>query len=441
MKNLKFRSYIFLGAIVYMSVITFSYIYIVAPMFNYLGYRYVAPDFKFIITTGLFAVVPLTWIPLNILRPSQLVYWLLYLLAFVPASIIPVLSLDIQIGKIILFDFVLLLSFGLLKLFHNLPLIKIPSIKITKEVFWFIISVVSLPLYVIIIINYGFKLNVVSFSEVYEVRSLYTDSILEGGKLVAYSVAWIGNVINPLLISDGLLRRKLTVIALGVFGQLMIFSITGLKSVFLSAAFILIVLVLLKLNKSTFGLWVTWGATLMVIFSTVMYYLFNSFSMFSLFVRRLIIIPGILTGYFFQFFSENPKALLGHSIFNGITEYPYSLDPPKLIGLEYFGRSSFHANANVWADAFCNFGYIGIVTFTIWLGLVFWFFDSLSRNKDQTMASLMLAIPSISFSNSAFLTTILTHGVGLVTLIIYFLPTSDKVERVSTNNYFVLNED
>ena len=165
-----------------------------------------------------------------------------------------------------------------------------------------------------------------------------------------------------------------------------------------------------------------WGTAGLVLVSSLLQLWLNSGMLFSVFVRRLIATPGLLTGYYLDFFSQNPKALLGHSILRSVVDYAYQYPPAIQIGFTYFGDPSISANANLWADAFANFGFAGIFGFTFLLGLVMWLFDSVAQGRSQRLTSLLFGMPAFFLTNTALLTSLLTHGIGLVLLIVYLIP-------------------
>jgi hypothetical protein len=80
------------------------------------------------------------------------------------------------------------------------------------------------------------------------------------------------------------------------------------------------------------------------------------------------------------------------------------------------------ANANFWADAYANFGYAGIVCFTLLLALVLWLYDSGSAGRDRYVTALVIALPAFAVANSGLLTSLLTHGIGLAMLLMYLMP-------------------
>jgi hypothetical protein len=430
MNGVSRRILVIVGTLTYLFVLHWVYVEMISPRFSYMGYTYHPPDLKYLVSAWLIGMIPSLWMPIAHKRPSQLVYWMLYVLVLVPASMIPLYTLHADPGKLLLFAFLLMASFALLGVIYVLPLFPIPRIKIPPLLFWFVIILLSLVFYLQIVSVFGFRFHFVPLLDVYRVRYEYRDVLSESGVFVAYAIGWQSQVINPLLIITGLVRKKLSLLIIGVLGQIMIYSITGFKSVFFSGVFLFILWFVMKQNRNRFGLCMIWGMVGLVCLSYLVDSLTQSLTATSLFVRRTIITPGLLTGYFYDFFSENPKALLAHSILKDVFHYPYHLDPSNLIGYLYEGDAETSANANIWADAYANFGMWGVLAFTLLLAFVLWTYDSLAKSREHLIGSLLLAVHSMTLSNSALLTSLFNHGLGLTWLIVYLMPkTSLSLEK------------
>jgi hypothetical protein len=94
-----------------------------------------------------------------------------------------------------------------------------------------------------------------------------------------------------------------------------------------------------------------------------------------------------------------------------------------LIGSVYFHSASNDANANIWADAYANFGYAGILCFTLLLAILLWLYDSMAASsRDVQVAALAIGLPAFALANGGLLTSLLTNGVGLAMLLIYLMP-------------------
>jgi len=80
------------------------------------------------------------------------------------------------------------------------------------------------------------------------------------------------------------------------------------------------------------------------------------------------------------------------------------------------------SNANLWADAYANFGYVGIIVFSLLLAVVLWLYDSVAFGRDKRLAALAIGLPAFALANTGLLTALLTNGIGLVMLLVYLMP-------------------
>jgi hypothetical protein len=93
------------------------------------------------------------------------------------------------------------------------------------------------------------------------------------------------------------------------------------------------------------------------------------------------------------------------------------MPPPQQIAIAAY-HSSGDPNANIWADAYANFGYAGVVGFTLILAAFLWFYDRVAQNVDRRAAVVLLVVSALTLANSALLTCLLTHGMMLALLVI-----------------------
>jgi hypothetical protein len=117
--------------------------------------------------------------------------------------------------------------------------------------------------------------------------------------------------------------------------------------------------------------------------------------------------------------------MLGHGLLEGIVESPYPETPPRLIGSVYFaevGTVEISANAGFWADGYANFRFAGMFGATLVAGLFFWLFDSVAAGNRWKIGATLAALPAYKLANSALLTTMFTHGLGLLVIALYLMP-------------------
>jgi hypothetical protein len=274
--------------------------------------------------------------------------------------------------------------------------------------------------YGLIISVSGLRLAVVSLENVYDLRADYTSSIEEYGPLLAYAVSWQVSLVNPVLLSFGLAHRNVLVSLLGLGAQIVMYAITGFKTALFSGVILLLVLGLVASRGRWLGIKMLGSVMLLILGAVAVDTWIDSNLWTAIFVTRSVVTPGLLTGYYFEFFSQNPQALLGDSIFRSFVTYPYPLGLPALIGSIYVHGA--WANANIWADAYANFGYFGLFSFTLLLAVVMHGFDSVAADYESALPALLAASSGWILANGALLTSLLTNGLGFLLLVLYLMP-------------------
>ncbi len=374
-------------------------------------------------TAWVLAGLPSLWMPIKLTRPSQVVYWLLYLLVLVPACLVPIYSLDDQSRGPLILATCLIGMFAITGLVYYVPLLPLRRLYLESYELSVILALLSISCFSLMFASFGFHFHFISFEDTYTVRAQFKTTLDQAPGLVAYAINWQAWVINPFVMAIGLRSRRPSWVLAGAAGQFAIYSIAAFRSMFFSATFLLYLLWVTR-SKWTFGarLAVTWTA----IFAGTGALQFFGYGLIpeSLVGERMTAMPGLLTGYYYEFFSSHPQVHLGHSIFRSFVTYPYALQPPTLIGYSYFHNASENANANVWADAYANFGYPGIICFTLLLAIVLWLFDSAAVDRDIRLAVLVIAMPAFALTNVGLLTSLLTNGIALAILLVYLAPST-----------------
>lgn len=411
------------GTVVYFLALGLSYAYLISPTFGYLGAVYRPEGTGVILVSAVLALLPSVWVPVQLDRPSQVIYVLLYLMVMVPTLLVGTLAGVFSLSRILLFGTLLIVVFGALQFIYRVPTLDLPKVVETSTGFWLILAAFAIGLYGILIAKYGVYTQIPSFSDVYTQRGEFRRVVSGVG---AYLFFWTAKAINPFFLAKGYVDRSLPLFTIGILGQLWLFALSGLKSVLFSFLLLGAILIALWRDGQFFGNWVVWGLVGIIgLTSAVDTYLGATITS-SLFVRRLLVVPGLNTAFYFDFFSTNPHVFLGHSILDWAVTYPYETRPAMVIGDAYYGHVqgpiNMSANANLWADAYANFGVLGILLFTAILGGFLWTVDSVAKGVSLKISTLLLAYPAYMLVNTKLQTTLLTHGLILVFAILYILP-------------------
>ena len=416
-----------IGVLLFAGLLTWTYVDVLAPVYGYRGYIVLDRSPQYHLFAALILALPAIWMPVELERPSETVLWFVYLMVFIPSFIVPVYAAKVGELALVKLHITLLAGFLILNLAPRLPTIRLPQVQMGRRGFLLLILALMAVLYAAVIDSYGFNIQLISFADVYDVRARFKS--VAASALAAYGIPWLGNVVHPLLIAIGIRWRSLILIALGLFGQVMIYSITGFKSIALSGVLIVGLLIATRNGGKEFGLWMAWGAASVVGLGVAVGKIFNLPLLTHLATSRLFFTPGLLTGYYYDFFSTHRKVHMSDGLLSSVSSYPYALEPDRVIGSNFFGDADLHANANLWADAFANFGLGGILGFSLILAGIIWLYDSISKHKDPRTAVMLLGVPCITLSNTALETSMLTHGIGLVIFVMFLLPADSTPDQ------------
>jgi hypothetical protein len=405
------------AALVYVGILMWVYTTQIAPVYAYYGLIDADPDPMPTVIVTAVAALPAAWLPISARRPSFIVLWLLYLVGYVPAIVVP-LFIEGDLATVLRFDLALVGSMAILSLIVRLPAVSIGVPHLSLTAFTRLMLVLGLLSLAYIAATFGIQ-PPPSLSSVYTRRAEF-DTAVGGAAAGGYVIPWAANAINPILMALGMVRKRAAPLVLGIAGQLLIYSATGFKSVLFSIALVPLVYVAVSIARRSFGLLATVAAPVILLLAVAGNSLTGGVAL-SL-ARRVFTTPGQLTWYYFDYFSVHQPYQLSHRFLGWLFPSQYSVEPAALIGSVYFPQSNPSANANLWADAFANFGLGGIVGFSLLFGLVLLVVDGLGLRRDARIVGPLLAISGLNLASSALFTNLLTFGLGLSCLLIALMP-------------------
>jgi len=412
------------AAAAYVASVHWSYVSIISPEFAYNGALDRPASDGSLLVAVIVAILPALWLPIRVSRPSQVALWILYVLGYVPTILIPYYVLGTGFRGILPFTVTVAVSFGLLCALTAIRLGTTWAPRFPMRTYENFIIGVAIALAAYIILAFGFSFSLPALANVYDVRSSFDQAVASSSlPLVAYVVDWSLYVASPLLILLGIRSGRVGMFVGGLGLELLVYSTTGYKSALLSVLLVIPLLVLLTRRlRPAFGLGLPLAGFALVMGSAAWDQISNSTVASFLFIHRTIALPGQLAADYYDLFSSHHQFGLTQSVLSFLGPTPFDLPPARLIGAVYFGDPSEDANANLWADAFANFGLAGIVVFTLILGLVLIWLDSAAIGRDLRVTGALAGLMAIVLSNSALLTTILTHGLAFAIVLIYLMP-------------------
>lgn len=409
------------GLAVYLVALHVVYVVVVAPQWGYMGLINAPADDGSLLLAYALAALPSLWLGVSARRISDVVLWFLYVLAYVPAIVIPFYVLGEgwrQAPFAVALAAGMLLTLAVRSLGPSVP--SRPALIDTQARPLLTAGcIAAIAIAVFVVSQVGLPQSLPDLESVYETRATYAEFATP---LVTYAIGWASNALLPILIAAGIRWRSPIAVGVGLTGIIGIYALTGFKEVLLSVVLTIALVFTLQRWPNRIGLLCTWGLVATICIAVAAGLVLDSNTPVSVLVRRLVIVPGQVAGYYLDHFQVNDPYLLSHSILRGITDAPYEVVPPRLIATLYFGDHGGNANGNLWADGFANFRYFGVLAVSILLGALLVGLDHLARHRDFAVAGAVLTTAVLSIANSALLTSLLTHGIVIAALLVALLP-------------------
>jgi hypothetical protein len=415
------------AVLIYRLILDISYILVISKLFEYEHYI-LSPNGLKIFESYFFLIIIFILLKTNFklkerILPSQVLLFLLFLISYVPF-----LSLYALADKPRSFfygatSFWMLVAF-LNYIFPEIRIKQLRDLRDSKFVYLFFTLTANL-LGLFLIFKYlGFSLNL-NLSIVYDIRSTYIEARIPFG---GYLFMCLSYAINPIFLSYSFVNKRWINVILIFFVQLILFSQTGMKS-FLFVPFFVIGIAWLLNKRQRIIYWIPFVLSLLIVLGIFSYYIIGDVWISSLFTRRSLYTPASLSFMYYDFFSKNGFTYLSsHHLFGSLLKYPYPLNPPHLIGFIYFNSPEAGANNGIMGDAYMNFGFLGFFLWSFVLVLILKIINSVSKGKGARITASSFAVAMLYLSNSALLTSLLTHGLVVAILFTYLLPESKKDE-------------
>ena len=406
-------------AALYILALIYCYVAVIAPAYGYAGFRVEVADRGAVLLGSLLVLLPACWTPVRLERPSDLVLILLYLVAVVPVGIVPLLRGIPGPGMALMYAVVIVGCHGSLRLLTSGPaLTGIWSLPLGPTSGGAMIWIGAMGCALVVVAGLGLPSALPGLATVYDTRAVLETKLASGGRLLNYALLWLSNVFAPWILSAGLLRRRYLLIAAGLGFEALVFGTSGFKSVLFTPALVILIWAILVRPRWRLGPTLIAAGVAGVLVGIVADAFLGMPIASGLITRRVVQMPGLLSGMYVEFFGTHGPALLTHGLFQSVGDPVYGEQPARLIAGVYFpGNPEMYANTNFWADGFANAGLGGPVLMTVILGFVMRIYDALWEGRDRALGTLLLCVPCFALSNSALLTVLLTHGLGLLCLV------------------------
>jgi hypothetical protein len=391
--------------------------------FMFPGYPWYPPDFFLWAVGLLLCTLPMLLLPYKTETASQFLVAFLYFLYLFQVIIVKFFVVENIKPYFFWCDVVLTLVFILLILILRLPKPEIPTVRLSYAGYVGTLFVASFAMLAFVVRDFGFTLTLPSLYDVYGVRAQFRLYTQEASALGRYAVFWLSYALIPLLLTIGLSlfkkhRLVATFLMIYCFGvALYIFAFTGFKSTALAVPAVFAMYCLFGYIRYSINILLMFYLTFLL--SLVLFLIGYDFIFVNI-VRRIFIVSGLNHSYFLEYFSHQPPLALAHSLLQGLAENHVDNAPTFAIGAYYYGSAMASANSGIFADAFANFGFLGILLAGLLLGILLYLLDIVSRGIDMKVVGPPLVITAYVLTYSGILTVLNTYGL-LWLLIAYWL--------------------
>ena len=423
------RTLLILGIGTYVACFQWMYINWLNPDFGYYGFDLNTPAIGYLVLAWVLSVLPTLWMPLVLTRPSQLIYWVLYSIVYIPCMFVPLYA---GLSKPSEIAWLMLTLFAGLKIIgtgYSFPLRRFRPPHLTKSHFWFGLGLMACVFTLWVIVAFRRQFQISALSDVYDVRLAAND--VTNGTLLNYPLMWLYGAINPFLMGWGLYHKRAVLFLAGALGQLVIYGCLGTKASILSIIFVAGFHLLLRGSRLPFGVKLTWSLAGLVGGLCLSFVHAGGepdvlqWTMLFVVIMRLLSLNALATAQLYGFLQNHPYTYFSHvKLLNWFIQYPYgNVSVGGAVGDYYYGDFQMDQTTHFWAtDGLASFGLPGILMISVFCAFVFWLLDSLAERHDPRLAALLVSYAAYNLANVGIFTTLLSGGLGLLMVILYLMP-------------------
>lgn len=388
------------------------------------------------ILIGYLAVVSAASFLPKTVEPRTIFLWMLFIIIVVPRFIVFGCHNGgwvYPFGCLAVFCIAAIIGMSFVPRQRKLDRVSRRNILIVNKAILAIVGVLAAVMFVYLVISKGIPtIAALDFNNIYEIRS--SNSFPPG---IRELLNLLGIYVLPLLVCYFLARGEMKK---GVFislVQLVFFLWMANKSWLLTLLLIWLVYFLLKKKKLTIVVLCVGVAVVMALLA-LWPNIYDSNLMtwiFSLFYRRLLLVPAALGEAYYDFFLSNPPVLFNGTILGFATPLPSQYETilyPNQVGMLAFGTLEGYANTGLFGGEFANFGSVlGWPIIAINLVIII-YLVTMNRNEGNTsfltFASVFFAFSLLNASS----TRLIFSYSGIATIALFlallssFTPAEDR---------------
>lgn len=422
---------------------TLVYVYeILHDWWDYFGFTYLLNNTAIAYAACLVAALPSFLLSVRARNTLQFASYVIYLLVFIPSMIVPVMQFSVGMRHMIFLFGATWIGTVVFLLLCRLPVRPLPRVSIDPAAFWIVFFAIYGAMSAIVLRAYWGEFTFAGLDEssVYEQRAI--GGAIGADATVRYSLLFLANGFNPFLIALGLRHNK-ALLALGILGEMMIFSAVALRYTLLLPIFTIGIYMLADRQGMISSLKFFGGVCAVAFLLAPFMLTYNPVggfagSLLTLLYMRTLLISGMAFGVYDDFFSVFPHTYLSQSAFvRPFITYPYGdYSVGQAVGLYIApstGADVLELNANFIAtDAIAAFGVSAIPLVSAVAAILLWFIARAVPEGRERVAAAALVGFLVTISNTSMFTALITGGGALIALLLYLTPEASLLRRART---------
>lgn len=250
-----------------------------------------------------------------------------------------------------------------------------------------------------------------SLDDVYELR--FEAREFNMPIILKYLQSAASNVI-PILMIFFISQKKRTIVLLLAFIGLMNFSIAGHKSTLFK---ILLCLGLFYFPKFDLKKYMPFLFVVLCLLTIGEFAYFNTIGLSTIVIRRGFYVPASLDISYFDYINQYGPTYFSEGIAS------------KIGALS--GDEEKRCNNGMFSDAFMNLGYLGCIVFPFIFTYFVKIIEHMALKLDNSLKVFAAFLIVSTLSSAYFTTSMLTHGMFLLALTLYFIPKRGKHFKTS----------
>lgn len=425
------RLFFTLFTVAYLATLVYTYESIISSRYAYMGLRLGYYSWQeYWLGMGL-AVLCCLFAPISFRRASTgLILYMMYLVV-IPTCIIPFhLTRSIN-GKpwalilAIVFNFILLSLLCRLKPITLTPMVRGTAYAMVLLVIGGLVTVL-LRFYVFSDIQLNLDLYDV-YDRRYQARQASASQ-----SLINYALNIGSSGIGLIMIAYGVSKQRYWMISFGLVLFFLTFLTIGLKGAFFRPLLVILTLIAVKLFPRYFLFMFPLGLTALCWLSIWEVEQYDTYTLSGMFVRRQLIFPAAGNTSYWLYFSNNPLYWWSDSVLRWFVRSPYPVSKSFWMGL-MAGNPNLSANTNIWATAFADGGYFGMVLITIAVSFVCRLLDGFGKSLGVVFVTLIGVGIATKYSHTGFERVMISHGGLAVLVFLYLMQPIRAINRLNWN--------